>query len=86
MTSKDIELPPGDWPVSFDAVRVAQHLRFRALSPREKIQAMEDMAELVAQLRRQGGPRSATPAASHLTAGPSPQPSPRERGEGEDRG
>ncbi|MFC4249927.1 hypothetical protein [Sinimarinibacterium flocculans] len=78
MTNSDIELPPGDWPVSFDAVRVAQHLRFRALPQREKIQAMEDMAELVAHFRRQ---REAA-----LTAGPSPQPSPRERGEEEDRG
>jgi hypothetical protein len=61
VANRGIELPPGEWPVSFDAVRVAQHLRFRALPPREKIQAMEDMAELVAHLRRQGGADASAP-------------------------
>lgn len=58
METKTYRLPDGDWPVSFDAVRLAQHLRFRALPPREKIQAMEDMAEFVEhvhRLRRQAG-------------------------------
>ncbi|MGH8480959.1 MAG: hypothetical protein ACRES8_00685 [Nevskiaceae bacterium] len=41
------ELPAGDWPVSFDAVSLDQHLRFRALSAREKIRAIEGMIELV---------------------------------------
>lgn len=75
---KAIEYEDADWRADFDSVRVDQMLRFRALSLREKIQAMEDMAELVAHFRRQ---REAA-----LTAGPSPQPSLRERGEGEDRG
>lgn len=43
----DIRLPEGDWPVTFDAVSLAQHLRFRALSPRQKISALEDMEALV---------------------------------------
>ena len=38
------------WPVSFEAVRLHQHLRFRALSAREKIQSMENGAELVKTL------------------------------------
>lgn len=42
-----VKLPDGDWPVSFAAVRLQQHLRFRALPARDKIQAMEDMAEVV---------------------------------------
>jgi hypothetical protein len=49
---KAVELPEGEWPVSFAAVRLAQHLRFRALPAREKIQAMEDMAEIVEAVRR----------------------------------
>ena len=75
---KAIKYEDADWRADFDSVRVDQMLRFHALSLREKIQAMEDMAELVAHFRRQ---REAA-----LTAGPSPQPSPRERGEEEDRG
>lgn len=47
MGNKTLKLPEGDWPVSFEAVRLAQHLRFRALSAREKIQTMENMAEVV---------------------------------------
>ncbi len=47
MANKTVKLPDGDWLVSFEAVRLAQHLHFRALPPREKIQAMEDMAEIV---------------------------------------
>jgi hypothetical protein len=45
--------PPADekaWPVSFEAVRLHQHLRFRALSAREKILAMQNGAELVKTL------------------------------------
>jgi len=45
-------LPKGDWPLSFDAVRLEQHLRFRALPAREKIQALEDLAELVERVQR----------------------------------
>ena len=58
VTNKGVTLPEGDWPVSFEAVRLEQHLRFRALSARDKIQAMEDMAELVKQVhavRRRAG-------------------------------
>lgn len=47
MANKPVEMPDGDWPVSFEAVRLHQQLRFRALPLREKIQAMEDMAEIV---------------------------------------
>jgi hypothetical protein len=78
--SGTIKYEDADWRADFDSVRVDQMLRFRALSLREKIQAMEDMAELVAHFRRQGGPTPAAPAAA-LTPGPSR----RERGEGEDR-
>lgn len=47
MGNKTLKLPEGDWPVSFEAVRLAHNLRFRALTAREKIQAMENMAEVV---------------------------------------
>ena len=44
----------------FDAVSLEQRLRFRALPPREKIRALEGMADLVdhmhAQRRAQGLP------------------------------
>jgi hypothetical protein len=39
--------PAGDWPVSFEAVSLEQHLRFRALGAREKVRALEGMIELV---------------------------------------
>jgi hypothetical protein len=41
------ELPAGQWPASFEAVSLEQHLRFRALGAREKIRALEGMIELV---------------------------------------
>ncbi|MGH8528982.1 MAG: hypothetical protein ACRETN_03940 [Nevskiales bacterium] len=47
-----IKLPEGDWPVSFEAVRLHQMLEFRKWSLRDKIQAMEDMAELVEHFKR----------------------------------
>jgi hypothetical protein len=50
--SEQVHLPQGDWPVSFEAVRIHQHLAFRALHPREKIRAMEDMAEFVEAVRK----------------------------------
>jgi len=54
------DLPQGDWPVSFEAVRLHQHLRFRLLSARDKILALEGMIELVervhAQRKAQGLP------------------------------
>ncbi|HEY1075419.1 MAG TPA: hypothetical protein VGE51_01925 [Fontimonas sp.] len=40
--------------MSFEAVRLHQHLRFRALPAVEKIRAMEDMAELCAAIRKPG--------------------------------
>ena len=70
-----IKYEDADWRADFDSVRVDQMLRFRALSLREKIQAMEDMAELVAHFRRQGGPKPAAPAAPH----PDPLPARGER-------
>ena len=40
--------PPGvDWKADFDSVRLHQMQQFRALPLRDKIQAMEDMAEIV---------------------------------------
>ena len=33
-------------PLTFEQVRLAQHLRFRSLTPRQKILALEDMQEL----------------------------------------
>ena len=60
VASKSVKLLEGDWPVSFEAVRLEQHLRFRALPAREKIQVMENMAELVKHVhgvrRRAGEP------------------------------
>lgn len=50
--ARKIELPEGDWPVSFEAVRLHQHLQFRALPLRKKIKAMEDMAEVVEAIQR----------------------------------
>jgi hypothetical protein len=41
------DLPAGEWPVSFEAVSLEQHLRFRALSARDKVRALEGMIELV---------------------------------------
>lgn len=48
-----ISYEDADWRADFDSVRIDQMLRFRAMSLREKIQAMEDMAELVEHFRRQ---------------------------------
>lgn len=41
-----------DWIVSFEAVRLHQMREFRSWSLQRKIQAMEDMAELVAHFQR----------------------------------
>lgn len=54
MGSEPDRIPDGDWPMSFEAVRLHQHLRFRALPAVEKIRAMEDMAELCAAIRKPG--------------------------------
>jgi hypothetical protein len=40
-----------DWKADFDSVRLQQMLDFRRRSPREKVQAMEDMAEIVEAAR-----------------------------------
>ena len=50
MTRK-IEYDDEDWRADFDSVRVDQMRRFSELSFREKIQAMQDMAELAERLR-----------------------------------
>lgn len=39
--------------MTFEAVSLDQHLRFRALPPREKIEALEHMAEFVDQVHAQ---------------------------------
>lgn len=49
---RKIEVPDADWRSDFDSVRLDQMLRFRALTLREKIQAMEDMAEIVEAARK----------------------------------
>lgn len=49
---RKIKYEDADWRADFDTVRLDQMLRFRALPLRDKLQAMEDMAELVDQLKR----------------------------------
>ncbi|GEM_PF-3362511 len=41
-----------DYPITFEDVRLAQHMRFRALSPAQKIAALEDMEKLAAMVRK----------------------------------
>lgn len=66
MVDAEDPLPEGDWPVSFEGVRLAQHLRFRAMTPRQKIQAMEDMAEFIAHMRRMRERAKAKPKSEQL--------------------
>ena len=57
-TQNQAEAGNADWRADFDSVRIDQMLRFRALPLRDKIQAMEDMAELVKHVhavRRRAG-------------------------------
>jgi len=55
--TRKIEYDDEDWRADFDSVRVDQMRRFSELSFREKIQAMQDMAELAERLRAGEGRR-----------------------------
>ncbi len=49
---KEIKYDAADWRADFDSVRMDQMLRFQALPLRDKIKAMEDMAEFVEHVKR----------------------------------
>ena len=59
MSRTESSLPEGEWPVTFEAVSLQQHLRFRALSARQKIAALEDMESLgrMAEAARRKNPQ-----------------------------
>jgi len=44
--TREVEPADVDWKADFESVRLQQMLQIRTLSLRQKLQAMEDMAEL----------------------------------------